>query len=746
MELQTLQDELARRAIVLSLDNGKLTSAAPQGMITPDIMTAIKEHKRELVAALAQAKEPQPARAMNRPALRVSRTDPLHPCRQEIELWDSSYSACTWYIKVDRTSPFWMALEWACSEDYALCNLLATNRLIWFYELCSSTKIHTNQGVIDCDPRQYTQLLKEAYEAKDTISLLHLASNFVDGEAAVRIQQWWAVDAAPVDIPQDDQASPGEGSHETDKQQPVPKPDVEEHQTAAPKASTRTTIYVDWYMGMAVTDANQALHFSSRCSLSELVRAIRQDEIYRGQKHIMIALCGELPDTYETWLIDPGIYEEYTTGKRGHFFDREKSVNHVARYAQRISGDEIEVRTMYSWFGETDYTVDQAYRAMNLLGQYLAAFFAPSAKPYATPALTFQQLWALLNRMQGRKFDILPEEIRAKIHGSSGQGRIELCTLPTIEKISGAYYYDGVFTYSALTWGMPTEVATNDNKNEYAGKVPARYFIRYTVPNNWQHIGLFMTPKEQVTGNSRDREAWCYPGEQNQGHTFECWADGSELDVLNEKYESVEAGIRDWQIEIIERIVFKAEKDSKNKKPLDAITKRLTDARDKVDQDAKHDSSNLAIYRLVRGGIRNILLHGIGSFNRTEREITYILPLDEPAPDGYTHMREEGNFVWYSVPQRTEAYTQQFEHPEYAALIWARCRARMTRAALNLPREDLLLFRTDAIATSREQPQWKVSEKRGTLREKWAVKKPLKAPHSFDDFDKIAHKYAKGEQ
>src|SRR6266700_3856270 len=152
MELQTLQDELARRAIVLSLDNGKLTSAAPQGMITPDIMTAIKEHKRELVAALAQAKEPQPARAMNRPAFRVSRTDPLHPCRQEIELWDSSYS-----------------------EDYALCNLLATNRLIWFYELCSSTKIHTNQGVIDCDPRQYTQLLKEAYEAKDTISLLHLA-------------------------------------------------------------------------------------------------------------------------------------------------------------------------------------------------------------------------------------------------------------------------------------------------------------------------------------------------------------------------------------------------------------------------------------------------------------------------------------------------------------------------------------------------------------------------------------------
>jgi hypothetical protein len=760
MELQTLQDELARRAIVLSLDNGKLTSAAPQGAITPDIMTAIKEHRRELVTALAQAKEQSPpARAVNRPALRASRTHPLHPCRQEIELWDSCYGKCTWYDKVDRSSPFWMALEWACSEDYALCNLLATNRLIWFYERCSSTKIHTNQGVIDCDPHQYTQLLREACEAKDTISLLHLANNFVEGVAAVRIQQWWEADAGQVDRNEQENTAPSvRDQHDTSEEEPAPQQDTEQHQTATPKASTRTTVYVDWYAGQAVTDASQSIQFTPQCTLSELIAAVHQ-----GAHTTRVFLCGDIPGQYETWLIDPGVYVDYSTAKRGHYFDREKAHNHVARYQQRISGHEIEIRTMYSWFGDTQYTVDQAARAMHLLEQYLAAFFTPQAKAYATPALTFQQLWALLNRVQGRSFEVLPEEIRAKIHHSSGQGRIELTTLAQCEKIPGLYYYDGIFMYSALTWGMPTEVALHDNKNEYAGKTPARYRIKYTVPSDWQHIGLFMTPKDAVTGNTRDRAAWSYPGENYQGRTFECWADGAELDVLIQHYaatpvdatkeEKAEAerlgqvqAFKAWDIQILERIVFKLEKDSIAKKPLDAITKRLTDARDKVDQDAKHDSSNLAIYRLVRGTIRNILLHGIGSFHRQERDITYILPIDEPAPDGYTHRREEGDLVWYSVPGKIEKYTQQFEHPEWTALIWARCRARMTRAALSLPREQIIALRTDAIALTHEQPQWNDNEKRGSLRQKWAIKKKLNAPHSFDALDKLIHQHVKGER
>ncbi|GHO87015.1 hypothetical protein [Dictyobacter formicarum] len=66
--------------------------------------------------------------------------------------------------------------------------------------------------------------------------------------------------------------------------------------------------------------------------------------------------------------------------------------------------------------------------------------------------------------------------------------------------------------YSALAWGLPTELVIHDMRNEYAGKVAARYRIRYTVPSDWQHLGLFMIPRDVVTGNQRDRHTWIFPG------------------------------------------------------------------------------------------------------------------------------------------------------------------------------------------------------------------------------------------
>jgi hypothetical protein len=67
----------------------------------------------------------------------------------------------------------------------------------------------------------------------------------------------------------------------------------------------------------------------------------------------------------------------------------------------------------------------------------------------------------------------------------------------------------------------------------------------------------------------------------------------------------------------------------------------------------------------------------------------------------------------------------------------------MTKWALSLPRESIIAIRTDAIATTQEVPEWKSSEKVGTLREKWNIHKQLKVPHSYEELDMLVDKYVK---
>jgi hypothetical protein len=745
MELQTLQQELATRAIVLSLDAmGKLKYKGPKGAMVPELLEAMKEHRAELLASIAeQTQGTSPTRKP--PTLRTERDKRHWPCRKELALWNSYYKSCDWYTGPYHdgviTVHFEMALEYATDGAYGLCWALASNRLIWYYEECQEAEIDTLQGPQRADPRQFTELLRSACQAKDILALAALASNFHNQPSQDEVVR-------KADASFNPQPLLTNGDTETERQDSAEDSqevatELEQPATIAKKGLA--IIYADVHAGRAMTETGVVLDFAPGSSLSTILRLIQD----AGHACDRLYICGDLPDGYETWLLDTEMWKIYTTGKRGHYFDREKAAYHVARYQHRATGDEIEVRTAYSWFGDVEYSVHQAVAAMDLLNQNLKAAFREATRTdvhaYATPALTFQSCWQLLNRLEHKKFELLSRETRTTIHSSSGQGRVECCTVDSLGKITDAYYYDGIFMYSALTWGMPTEIELRDNQNIYAGKVPARYRIRYTIPSNWQHIGLFMTPKEKVTGNPRDSEAWSYPGEKYQRQTFETWADGAELDVAY----NLPDGMPAWDITILERIVFKSEKDSSVKKPLDAITARLTKMREKVEADASQDqdSDRIAIYALVRGMIRNILLHGIGSFHRNVRDTTYILQLDEPAPDNYVSARPVGdNLIWYTVPQQTESYTQQFEHPEWPALIWARCRARMTKAALSLPRETLLAIRTDAIAVTTEQPQWKANEKRGALRQKWHIARSLKAPHSLEELDAIVRKYVKEDR
>ena len=248
--------------------------------------------------------------------------------------------------------------------------------------------------------------------------------------------------------------------------------------------------------------------------------------------------------------------ELYTTEKHGHYFDIERPDASIARYQHRFTKKKLDVRRITAWLGndknsqdEQIYTIEEARAALALVTRYLRQYFPFFKHVSGTPSTTFKGLWQESNRIAGKHFEPLPEEIRALVHRNSGQGRIQFFEENSVGKLPGLYYYDGIFTYAALTWGQATEVATHDTKNEYAGKVPARYRIRYTVPSTWQHLGLFMTWREDG--------GWFYPGVKEAGRMYETWADGAELDVAY----NLPQGMPAWDITILERIIFKPESE-----------------------------------------------------------------------------------------------------------------------------------------------------------------------------------------
>jgi hypothetical protein len=732
-----LYSSLTDQGVTIALDElGGIACKAPKESAgtLQQYGSDIKEHKATLVQALTRWNE----------STMQGKNASYRPNILDLLKWQELYNTCSWYANNELgDSPVFLALEYACFDHIGSCQAWFNGSLLHFYG--------TYGSVENLDPIQFTDELRKAYESQDEQAITGLATLFHGQERTSQIlNEYHKL-----------QARNGHTTAITGKANSVhPTLSQEQEQVTTDKLvppltksesqdqkRARSIAYVDVCQGTAITDDGTKVSFQANCSLPDLLTVPELMVCSR------LYIVGQQPGAgnYETWLLNPVMLINYASGKRGHYIDAQDTNGHVARYQDRVSGNAIEIRRINTWLGDGDYTNAQARAAMQIVLRYLQGSFWPDAQLYGTPALTFQQIFNKHNRLQKKMFPVLSQEIRDVIHRTSGQGRIEFTGLDELDTIPGIKYYDGIFMYAALTWGLPTELATWDSLNEYAGKVPARYRIRYTVPANWHHVGLFMTPK--------GKNAWCYPGKDERGQTFETWVDGSELDVLGEYYLSsapatlekserekraLMIGFQSWDITILERIVFKPEKESKVTKPLNTITDKLVTIREKLKEVASQDEQSRLVYTLAAGAIRNILLHGIGSFNRTERDVTYIQKNSDPAPDGFTKMDEIGNgLISYQVPQKTEAYTQQFEHPEWCALVWARCRARMLKALLTLPREQILAIRTDAIALTHERPEWNNQQGTGKLRLKKGFTKKVPAPHSFQELDKLLAQYSK---
>lgn len=494
-------------------------------------------------------------------------------------------------------------------------------------------------------------------------------------------------------------------------------------------------VFADIAQGHAVTESGIKFCFAPGASLYNFLK-----EAHQHTPVNRVFLCGERPGSYIDWLTSPEMYKHWRTQSIGHVLEGNDPDNYVGRYEHKITGKRLDIRSIERWLSTTDCSVFEARSALLLITQYLKGQFPLFRHLSGTPSTTFGVLWQQYNSLEKKRFEPLAEEIRELIRESTGQGRIEYFEENTASYAPGLWYYDGIFMYAGLAWGLPTEVETHDTRDEYAGKQFARYRIEFRVPFEWNHIGPF--------GVKDEDGIWIYPGANYKGFYFDTWVDGAELDALVSVYkERSENAFDAWNIIIKERIIYKNPKDCAVKNPLDGTIKRLVALRNKIEEDARQDIKHATAYKLARAGFRNMALHGIGAFNRQSGTRTYLALPSEVPPAGFTDRTElDDGRIAYILPEESEP--DAMSHPEYPACIWGRCRARIFKHVVGtLKYEDLVTIRTDAIATRKRVHAWEAGKKVGELREKWAIDKRTKLPATAAEFDELQRKIlAKGSK
>jgi hypothetical protein len=389
----------------------------------------------------------------------------------------------------------------------------------------------------------------------------------------------------------------------------------------------------------------------------------------------------------------------------------------TGRFAHESTGFKIEVRTAEEWFDDAPLSPAQAREAWDTVAAIIRSA-DERARLFNSPAATGANLWALSLPKNINPVPVDPD-IASEIHATSGQhhydhlvaganfSRHEDC-LPLIDpkqlkKINAFAYIDGRFMYAGVGRELGIGPARRLNRAaayellEQDPYARARFHVRFTVPENWNHVGLLAVKHQSVA------EGWYYPN--RPGATADTWADGSEIHV---------ARAFGWQIDPHEAIVFT------KARPLDTFTDRMTRARAKVAEN--HDLHPL-IRQAVMAALRSIVLHSIGAFAAGGRDETRVAEnLFDIPPEFQSDAVRQGKLWIFNIPSNPNSRTSSFYHPELAAQVWGRARARVlhgpsalgngTSGALRLDPSTLIGIQGDAVFTT-ALPTWSLPANSG---------------------------------
>lgn len=407
----------------------------------------------------------------------------------------------------------------------------------------------------------------------------------------------------------------------------------------------------------------------------------------------------------------------------------------VLRFEQRLDGvplRRVEVHRAAAYFGEGDYSPDDAGRAWRRLGALIGGQF-DEGRLLSTPATTGRYLLAR-SIPQGREWPTLELETQDFLRATTGQARVQM--FGRTGRRERLEEWDGRLMYGALCSNLGAGEPVRDAVDKYEGYGrQGRYLVRFTVPRDWRRRCDCGTPGHDGIGllGVRDEgSGWRWPAAP--GETATTWADGIEVAI------ALEHG---WRLQILERLLYpmpaypivrRHNGQANRRGPLDAWAGGLLKIRGRP-----HAAGAELLEGLVDAGVRSILLFGLGSLHGTPRRVTHVVTMEEAQagaiPRSASNVLPLGAelMVWTEPEAHTWA---EMSHPEWTAGVWARARARLLSAPMGngrragmlyVPAVDVVAARTDALWLTCS-PAWVDDGAAGRFRRVFSHGEPFELP------------------
>lgn len=409
------------------------------------------------------------------------------------------------------------------------------------------------------------------------------------------------------------------------------------------------------------------------------------------------------------------------------------------------SGAEVMVRLVKEWFGDIPLEPAQAQAAWAAVAATLKDLTEDASMAY-TPSRTGLNLWRL-SVPRNQEISSVSSDIAEEIHATSGQGysahfvagesfsQHEDCiplidpeATPTINAFADT---DGRFMYAAVGKELgvgPAVRLKQDAASTMLFEEPfrrARYEVRFRVPSDWDTVGIF-----GVQHPNRE-QGWYHPN--RPGATGVTWCDAAEATL------ALKHG---WDVQPLQAVAFQ------KGNPMDTFFARVIRARERA---AASKQWEPMVRRAVVAALRNILLQSVGAMASQGRTDTHLVESAREVPAGADMTRIGDRFMYETKDETRKG--GEFYHPELAAQIWGRARARVLESplggpnsrglkggALHFPPHLIIGIHVDAIYTS-HPPVWALpvgsaggdDGKVGRLRLEGFLRGPLPTPVTLSE-------------
>lgn len=312
---------------------------------------------------------------------------------------------------------------------------------------------------------------------------------------------------------------------------------------------------------------------------------------------------------------------------------------------------------------------------------------------------------------QPYEYPPLAPDLAKIIHDHSTQHRMEAYH-PAGTLAEQVLLYDARVAHAKFLRDLPVAWDVwHDNEPIYLrkGEISFRrgfYKVDFSIPRDWAHLGLVPVPGEG------------YP--RKPGASYVAWLNWREVALLKEQ---------NWPYEVQERILFALDGEA-GADPLRHFSDRMRESLEALDK-----LQQTAAVKAVRAGLRAVVLHAIGSFNRQGKEnpqtFERLADVPEDAPE--IERAPDGRYL-AKFPSGLSKYEARWYRPEWAADIWAGTRSHTTRKALSIPFRDLYVIDGDGLYIGCDptiySDQWADDGHIGThrLQQTWKPDKPYKLP------------------